>query len=130
MPIRLTPKKAFAMMKPPISQNDQRNMNRGYPRCRIPARTVSYPKVCRTSRSTSQTMKPALLTYIARDFLLALSVAIVDNTKVMQDHHTLSLTAPLSIVATTARKTLGSPQVRSCIEASSHSAPGFGQRSL
>jgi hypothetical protein len=75
-------------------------------------------------------MKPALLTYTPRDSLLALYAAIVDITKVMQEHHTPSSTDPLFIVAATANETLGSLRVRSCIGASSRSAPGFGQRSL
>ena len=127
MPIRLTPKRAFAMMKPRTLRNDQRNMNEGYHRCPKRTRAALYPKLCQTSRNTSQTMKPALLTSTPRDSLLALYAAIVDNTKVMQDHHTPSLTDPLSIVAATANEILGSLQVRSCIGASSRSAPGFGQ---
>jgi hypothetical protein len=75
-------------------------------------------------------MKPALLTSTPRDFLLALYAVIVGNTKAMQDHHTLSPTDPLFFVAATATETLGSLQARSCIGAGSHSAPGFGQRSL
>lgn len=75
-------------------------------------------------------MKPALLTSTPRDFLQALYATIVDNTKMMQDYHTLSSTDPLSFVAATANETLGSLQVRSCIGASSRSAHGFGQRSL
>jgi hypothetical protein len=96
----------------------------------IQTRTDLYLRLCQTSRSASQTMKPPLLTSTPRDFLLALYAVIVGNTKAMQDHHTPSSTDPLSIVAATANETLGSLQARSCIGAGSHPAPGFGQRSL
>jgi hypothetical protein len=75
-------------------------------------------------------MKPALLIFTPKDFLPALCVAIADNTKTMQDHHTSLLADPLSIVAGTAKETPALPQVRLCIGVSNRFAPGFGQHTL
>ena len=123
MPIRLPPKRIFVMMTPSAPHY----MNEGRHRCPNSARAALYPKLCQTSSSTSQTRKPALLTFIPSDSQLALYAAIVNNTKPMQGHHTPSPAAPLSIVAVTANETPASLQGRSCIGASSRSAPGFGQ---
>ena len=116
------------MITPSLSLNDQQNMNRGYQRCPISARVASYPKLYQIFRSASQTMKPALLTFIPRGSLRVFYVAIVGNTKVIQAHLTPSPIDLLSIVAATASETLGSLLVRSCMGVGSRSVPGSGQR--
>jgi len=104
-------------------------MNEDRHRCLNPAGVALYPKLCQTSSSSSQTRKPALLTFTTRDSLSlpASYAAVVNNTKAMQDHHTPSPAAPLSIVAATANETPASLQGRSCIGAGSRFTPGFWQ---